>query len=127
MFCCVVSNSAFASIVKYKALLWQDNSPSKDLLMNYDDAFNYCDNLELSGYKEWKIPSISQLQSIIDLSTVNPSVVNIFDNVLPFKYWSSTPFSVNKEGMWVVNFVAGRTEYYRKRNNKFNVKCVHQD
>jgi len=122
-----ITNSVIASVIEYNSLVWQDNRPSQHLLMNYKDAFNYCDNLDISGYKDWKIPKIVQLQSIIDLNAVNPAVINIFNNIAPFKYWSSTPFEVNKEGVWVVNFAQGRTEYYRKESNKFNIKCVHQN
>ncbi len=32
----------------------------------YDDVVAYCDDLELGGYTNWKLPNINQLRTLVD-------------------------------------------------------------
>jgi hypothetical protein len=54
-------------------LMWtkQDNGSA----MNYwNDAKNYCTNLKLGGYSNWRLPSFDELQSIYDPSSASTMV-----------------------------------------------------
>ncbi len=52
------------------ALCWQ--SPQKDAFAKTNtglivaEAVNYCDTLALAGYTDWRLPTISELRSIVD-------------------------------------------------------------
>jgi len=50
-----------------KNLMWQDiNIQNKAIV----DSIDYCRNLNLGGYRDWKTPTISQLESLVELRTL---------------------------------------------------------
>jgi len=45
------------------SLMWQVKPVSKE--MKWQDAINYCENLNLGGYGDWRLPKINELESLI--------------------------------------------------------------
>jgi len=64
----------------------------------------------LAGKRDWRIPNVKELQSIVDYEVLNPSIDPIFGPTAPSFYWSSTTgadfpgFPVNA---WGVFFFVG--------------------
>lgn len=61
-------------------LLWQqspdtDNNGILDVgdKLTLDQARSYCENLELAGHADWRLPGIKSLYSLIDFSGMDPS------------------------------------------------------
>lgn len=62
----------------FGGLLWEDpellvweNSPityyeEEPVLMSWDEARAHCDQLELGGYTDWRLPSISELRGLVE-------------------------------------------------------------
>lgn len=90
-------------------LMWlQDDSGEG---MNWEDALDYAGGLTVSGYSDWRLPDVKELQSILDysrsLDTTNSAAINeIFnsstiidegDNSNYAFYWSSTTHADSKE------------------------------
>ncbi len=95
---------------------------------NYDDtsgdtATTYCQNLELGGYSDWRLPSVDELLSILDNGKYDPIISNIFKKTTSENYWSSTSFASDTYYAWVVDFYSGYTYYYYKRYSYY-VRCV---
>ena len=83
-------------------LMWQQSDSMKG--MNWKDALEYAETLNLGGYDDWRLPNAKELQSIVDYSrspdtTGSPAIDPIFktSSILneagnkdyPY-YWSST-------------------------------------
>jgi hypothetical protein len=51
-----------------EGLMWEYSSEEFDAV-EYPDAVNYCNNLVLGGYSDWRLPMIQELRSIIDYWT----------------------------------------------------------
>jgi len=108
-------------------LMWQDdnNIVSKQWITsanynagNYSDtsgdtATTYCSNLTLGGYSNWRVPTLVELESIIDYSVLNLSIDSVFINTLAGYYSSSTIVAGNpnvngdEDFVWTVHFTDG--------------------
>lgn len=74
-------------------LTWQqsadlngDGSINATDKLSYDDALAYAESLTLAGYDDWRLPTITELYSLIDFNGVDPSGYNGTDTA------SLTPF-----------------------------------
>ncbi|CAJ1949107.1 unnamed protein product [Cylindrotheca closterium] len=75
-----------------------------DIALDWEEALSYCNDLELSGYTDWKLPDAHQLQSIVDYnrspdSTGTPAIDPLFESTQITNeagavdwgwYWTST-------------------------------------
>lgn len=82
-------------------LMWQQATATTGTSGNYftwKDALSYCDNLNLGGHTDWRMPNFKELQSLLDFSHYQPSInTNYFPDTKPYQwYWSSTSAS----GAW---------------------------
>ncbi len=80
----VVSDSA-------TGLLWARNGDTGQ--KTWAEAFEYCGTLELSGCDGWRVPTLSELKSLVNVEAPSPAAwLNNqgFKNVQPDQYWTST-------------------------------------
>ena len=66
---------------KATGLMWAKYDSGKG--MTWEAALKYTDNLELDGYKDWRLPNAKELQSIVDYTrspdtTSSPAINSIF-------------------------------------------------
>ncbi len=93
-------------------LMWQQGENDKE--MTWKSAITYCKNLPLAGYNDWRLPSIDELKSIIDLKE-KPTINKMyFPNVNSSLYWSSTTNASGSSYAWHVYFHYGYVYYYPK-------------
>ena len=104
-------------------LQWQDNTEAKTVIKTWIEAINYCENLTLGGYNDWRLPNINELNSIVDRSKNNPIVGN-FTNVSSGNYWSSTTVAGDSNYAWFVDFYGGGMENGYNKSNSYYVRCV---
>ncbi len=104
-------------------LMWQDNSAVESSEMLYGEAMTYCKRLSLAGYDDWRLPSVQELQSIVDLTRYEPAVQRGFHFTALDSYWSSTLYADDAERAWDVDFKSGSTEHNR-HSYDFYVRCV---
>ncbi|MFS1424889.1 DUF1566 domain-containing protein [Shewanella sp. 10N.286.48.B5] len=75
---------------KLTNLQWQQEvGPSR---RDWENSIQYCENLELAGKKDWRLPQVKELVSIVNYNKFNPSIDEEFFPNTPYKYyfWSST-------------------------------------
>ena len=60
---------------------------------NWDDAIDYCNNLNFAGYTDWRLPNWIELESLIDTGRKVPAIdTTYFPNTKSEYYWSSSTY-----------------------------------
>ncbi|QOY52303.1 DUF1566 domain-containing protein [Candidatus Sulfurimonas baltica] len=103
-------------------LMWQDNEDVLSTMKNWSGAKQYCEDLTLVGFDDWRLPNIDELKSIVDKNRT-PAIKKEFKNTISNGYWSSTTNASNTARAWNVYFSNGGQYYYGKASN-FYVRCV---
>ncbi len=106
-------------------LFWQDDNASKTVRLNFEGAKKHCESLSLEGYDDWRLPSLLELQSIVDFKEVKPAINGAFKNITPRLYWTSTLYIGDLGRAWYVYFYDGRIHYYLHANDSY-VRCVRE-
>lgn len=106
-------------------LQWQDNAVVDTNQYIWTGAVNYCNNLSLGGYTDWRLPSIKELESIIDYDPAHSPVDSAFQNGLTRGLWASTtnPVAIGFGYMFSQNTRTMLTGYIKAFNYGF-MRCV---
>jgi hypothetical protein len=101
-------------------LEWQMESPGE---MTWYEALRYAGELLLDGKSDWRLPSVLELETLLDRSKYRP----VIRPEVPFQdvqsYWSSTTFGPATKNAWIVMFDGAYVLSYSK-NNPYQVRCV---
>lgn len=89
-------------------IMWQDNNETINFIRTWRNALNHCYNLKLAGYKDWRLPSLKELETTV--SYKNNGVID-----KSFKYITDNHFWSNS---WHVKFSSGVQDFYLK--NRYN-------
>ncbi len=93
----------------------------KDNKYTWRQALSYCENLNLAGHTDWRLPDREELRSIVDYSKYNPAIdETYFPNTQSSSYWSSSPYAGNAGYAWSMYFFSG----YDNNNYKSYSFCV---
>jgi hypothetical protein len=103
--------------------IWQDMQDNTQYTSNWTLAKEYCVSLTLNGYTDWKLPTIKELQQIVDIKHSKPAINNQFKYIEPSSYWSSSPDLVKKNYAWYVGFKTGAT-FKDSKDYDCYVRCI---
>jgi hypothetical protein len=83
--------------------------PGNSETMVWSNAINFCNNLIFAGHSDWRLPSRTELMSLVDSTRNSPALPagHPFLNVQNSHYWSGTPHADNTEFAWYVNMKYG--------------------
>ena len=103
-------------------LMWQKTTGDE---MDWESAIEYCENLTLAGYHDWRLPNIEELASLVDDSTYDPAINTIFLNsTYSWNYWSST--SEYEDSAWDIDFYDGYVDFNYKNSSDY-VRAVRDE
>jgi len=101
-------------------LEWQCESPGE---MTWHDTLSYARSLSLGGKDDWRLPTLAELESLLDRTRYRP----VMREEVPFRdqrsYWSFTTFGHPTQNAWIVMFDGAYVLSYCK-SNLYHVRCV---
>jgi hypothetical protein len=105
-------------------LEWQCESPGE---MTWYEAQEYSGSLSLDGHRDWGLPTLAELESLLDRTKARSDGRPLMRKEVPFRdnlsYWSSTTFESDTKNAWIVMFDGAYVLSYYKSNSYF-VRCV---
>jgi hypothetical protein len=91
-------------------LVWS-KAPFTDSL-TWEDALLYADSCRLGNFTDWRLPNIKELQSIADISRMNPALNTAYYSLAPaMKIWTSTTLPNKTVSAWYLDTRYGITTY----------------
>ncbi len=107
-------------------LMWQKKAPDEE--MTWKEALEYCERtLELGDHTDWRLPTIKELQSIVDYETYAPAIDEaVFLNTKSSFYWSGTINASNTDTAWGVDFYSGN-DYGDDKTKDHHVRAVRSE
>jgi len=106
------------------SLEWQHQSPGS---MSWDQARAYADNLCLDGKRDWRLPSLAELESLLNRGDPRSDGRAQMRRDVPFRdehsYWSATTFEKDTKNAWIIMFDGAYLLSYYK-TNLYLVRCV---
>ena len=106
------------------SLVWEDSLHNTEEKVTHKEAKEYCETLNLGEFTDWRLPTLSELSTIVDYGSYKPAISKAFkhtdDDTL---YWSSTPYAGSKGDYWGVNFKDGSTDNASGIYDRY-VRCV---
>jgi hypothetical protein len=102
---------------KVTDLMWQQAGSSSNL--TWEQSLAYCENLNLGGYTDWRLPTIKELRSLVDFSRYSPSINTTFFPDTQTFYCSSTTYTKDTYNAWGVYFNDGYDGYGSKVNGGY--------
>ena len=104
-------------------LIWQQSYGSN---LTWQEAVSYCDQLQLDGCTDWRLPTRAELISTIDYSRAKPacSLSLSFPTTQSITFWSQTEQAANEsDRAWYIEYIYGVTHHHYKSYAGY-ARCV---
>lgn len=132
----VVTASEKSVADSFTGLFWQRNIPDvyegctggdpSGSRCLWQEAVDYCKNLDMDGFSDWRLPAIVELFTLPDYGRSIPAIDPVyFPETPPDYFWSSTTHKGLGDYAWVTYFNDGNVDRFLK-NKPHNVRCVRE-
>lgn len=105
-------------------LMWQDDLRTKNVQKQWEEAIAYCSELRHAGYNDWRLPSLEELNSIVDRSKESALDSAYFKNNSALSYWTRTSDVQTYDTAFTVAFELYGSNYSLDRRESHYVRCV---
>jgi len=103
-------------------LMWQQQEPESQMNMTWKDALTYCEVLSLAGHDDWRLPTIRELASLVDLSRYSPAADTDAFPEMKSDYWTSSSYAYDPGHAWPMSFGYGFG--LPDKSGTYYVRCV---
>lgn len=112
---------------KETGLVWERSPQTASF--RWSVARRTCAEKNVGGQKGWRLPSLSELQNMVDPSIAPPGPTlppgHPFQAVQPAVYWSETRPGEDPKGAWAVHFGLGGGAVFINWAHAVQAWCVH--
>jgi len=117
------------------ALMWSKCSVGFDVstctgtatLVNWRQALGQAEASALAGHSDWRLPSVKEFASLVELSCVNPAINSVlFPSTQSEKYWTSSANTSSQSNAWSTLFSDGG-QYSEAKSSEFYIRLVRDD
>ena len=106
-------------------LEWQDNSETGWASRTWIESIDYCEDLTLGDYTDWRLPNINELKSIIgDPTGINSIFKTSYTHAY---YWSSTSLASIPTAAYFVDYTSFGGEHFTNKIVPGLVRCVRSE
>jgi hypothetical protein len=120
----LVTASCLVWLDPASGLEWQFESPG---MMTWQRALEYAASLSLDGKDDWRLPTLAELETLLDRSRGRSDGRPFIPERVPFRdnlsYWSCTTFKPDTKTAWILMFDGAYLLSYPKQN-LYYVRCV---
>lgn len=145
------SQQPFSETVLYNDLMWQ--KADAGVFLDWWKAGEYCEDLELDGYTDWRMPTFDELNGLVVCSNgaptpppkfsflgcrdavgdyTTPTMDSVFEGTYftsPYIgygiYWTSTENGTQTDYAWIISFNYGQNAAVEKiEDSLYTVRCV---
>ena len=103
-------------------IMWQQEDDGSTRV--WQDALAYCEELDLTGYTDWRLPDEKELRSLVDNTRYTPAIdTTYFPGTNSSCYWSSSHCADYLGYAWAVYFHDGDVGGVHKGYYEY-VRCV---
>jgi hypothetical protein len=90
---------------------------------DFSAASKHCASVEQAGNSDWRVPSIRELLSLVDITEPQGRIDPLFVASPATTFWSATVSAANAASAWTVSFDFGGSDVQDK-GSAFRVRCV---
>ena len=91
----------------------------------WEQALAYCEQLELGGFTDWRLPTIKELSTLVNERQVRPAInTTFFPTTRSAPYWTSTTFAKHPGFAWYINFEKGLELNGGYKGRQYYVRAV---
>lgn len=108
---------------KKTKLVWEDTLENFEPSVDYYEAEEHCSNLKIGKHTNFRIPTMDELQTLIDYKKYKPAIIDGFNYVENEPYWTSTPFADDDKQVWLIHFQKGERMVKDKHYDRY-IRCV---
>ena len=107
-------------------LTWeQKTAANEQYVYTYSDAVNYCENLNLGGHDDWRMPTRKEYSTVFNLGRTSPALdTSYFPYYTSTAGWTASPYQKDLTQMWAVLISWGITFPTSATQTSLNVRCV---
>ena len=115
------------------ALMWKQCSEGQSgssctgsyIAQVWQTALTTANNSTFANYSDWRLPSVKELQSLVETGCHSPAInTALFPNTPSTYFWTSTTYAPNASVAWVVDFDNGGVSVNGSKSGGLGVRLV---